>query len=299
MAIMENSNTPLVSIVVPSYNHANYIGECIESIISQDYDNVELIVIDDGSKDCSVLEIEKMRAACEARFVRFEFRSRPNIGLSATLNEAFEWCNGEFFAPIASDDALLPNKTTLQVAYLINNPRCAAVFGGVQLMNEKSADIGRKRRKRRKHRTFCFKSIFLHNHSLPASTQMLRKSVLSEVGGYDINAIVEDWYMWLVISFRGYTLDNIGVPVARYRMHNENISKRFSIMAAQRKYIIDLFSSHELYDRAISNALIVSAAEFQTLNRRYALQLFVAALKISPIEVFRIKTLRLIINFFR
>ncbi|EPK1752121.1 glycosyltransferase family 2 protein, partial [Acinetobacter baumannii] len=100
---MSEIKTPLVSIVIPCYNHVDYVQDCIQSIIDQTYQNIELIIIDDGSKDESVLKINEMLKKCENRFSRFEFRHRPNKGLSATLNEALEWCQGEYFATLASD----------------------------------------------------------------------------------------------------------------------------------------------------------------------------------------------------
>lgn len=79
---------PLVSVVIPCYNHENYVQECIKSAIEQDYENIELIIIDDGSKDESVNKIQELVPGCEKRFCRFEFRTRPNKGLCKTLNEA-------------------------------------------------------------------------------------------------------------------------------------------------------------------------------------------------------------------
>ena len=117
-----NKKNPLVSVVVPCYNHERYVKECIQSIIDQSYKNIELIVIDDGSKDASVAVIEGLRGACEERFTRFEFSARENRGLCNTLNQALDWCQGEYFAAIASDDQWLPFKTEKQVEYLEEHP---------------------------------------------------------------------------------------------------------------------------------------------------------------------------------
>ena len=122
---------PLVSIVIPCYNHSQFVQETIQSIIDQDYENIELIIIDDGSKDNSVEVIQEMIPACEERFVRFEFRYRPNKGLCATLNEALEWCEGEYFSPLASDDIALPHKTS----FLLKKHQqydAAVVFGSAR-----------------------------------------------------------------------------------------------------------------------------------------------------------------------
>ena len=107
---MNQSNQPLVSVVIPCYNHESFVQDSIQSVIDQTYQNIELIIIDDGSKDGSVEKIKEMIPACQERFIRFEFRHRPNKGLSATLNEALEWCEGEFFSPLASDASFSASK---------------------------------------------------------------------------------------------------------------------------------------------------------------------------------------------
>ncbi len=80
--------SPLVSVIIPCYNHEKYIQDSIQSIIEQTYSNIELIVIDDGSKDKSVEKIQDMLPACKQRFEHVYFTTRPNKGLCATLNEA-------------------------------------------------------------------------------------------------------------------------------------------------------------------------------------------------------------------
>jgi alpha-1,3-rhamnosyltransferase len=84
-----------VSIVVPYYNRAQFLNENIQSVIDLDYKNIELTVIDDGSKNNRVEVIRKLIPECKARFKRFEFRHRPNKGLSATLNQGIIYSKGQ------------------------------------------------------------------------------------------------------------------------------------------------------------------------------------------------------------
>lgn len=101
---------PLVSVVISCYNHQDYISAAIQSVIDQDYRYLELIIIDDGSQDGSVQEIQRMIRACNKRFVRFEFRNRDNKGLAVSLNESLKWAQGKYFSVIASDDLMEKHK---------------------------------------------------------------------------------------------------------------------------------------------------------------------------------------------
>ena len=140
--MIEEKEMPLVSVVVPCYNHEKYVKETIESIINQTYKNIELIVIDDGSKDNSVEAIKEMIPACEKRFPRFEFRHRENKGLSATLNEMVDWAEGKYFTGCASDDIMLPSKISLLVEKLESSDDSYSVaFGDAIFIDDNSNEV--------------------------------------------------------------------------------------------------------------------------------------------------------------
>ncbi len=124
--MIEENNLPLVSVVVPCYNHEKYVKETIESIINQTYKNIELIVIDDGSKDNSVQVIQEM-----ADKHGFTFVHRPNKGLSATLNEGIRLSKGKYFCAIASDDILMLEKIEKQVTFMEANPEYGMCYGKI------------------------------------------------------------------------------------------------------------------------------------------------------------------------
>ena len=243
------SSQPLVSVVIPCYNHEKFVQDSIQSVIDQTYENIELIIIDDGSKDNSVVKIEEMIDLCEKRFTRFDFRSRPNKGLSSTLNEALEWCEGKYFSPIASDDQMLNYKTSIQVKYLETNNESVAVFGGVQLIDE---DNKKLEKLVSKARSYSFEDIIMHRHDILAPTQMIRKEAIEKVGGYNSKLFIEDWYMWLILS-RQANLFNMNEVLTLYRKHDGNSSKDFSQMHFGRFEVLNCFSDSEFYVEAVTN----------------------------------------------
>ena len=95
---------PTVTVCIPSYNHAKYVNEAIDSVIAQTYREIELVIIDDGSTDESLETIRKKQTQIADRFIRHEVRSRGNKGLPITLNEALAWSNGKYFVMLSSDD---------------------------------------------------------------------------------------------------------------------------------------------------------------------------------------------------
>lgn len=240
---------PLVSVVIPCYNHEDFVQASIQSVINQTYENIELIIIDDGSKDGSTAKIEEMTKLCEQRFVNFEFRSRPNKGLSATLNEAIEWCQGEYYSGIASDDVILSHKLKVQVEFLNSHHNVLAVFGGVQHIDENDKIIATSLSK---SRYYDFKRIIMHKFDLPAVTQLIRLQALKETGGYDSSIILEDWYMWLKLTKHGsvYYMSEI---FALYRQHDNNISKDSEKMKQGRLDVLSFFKDSKYYNKALTN----------------------------------------------
>lgn len=262
---------PLVSVVIPCYNHENFVQDSIQSVIDQTYKNIELIIIDDGSRDHSATKIQEMVESCDKRFVRFEFRSRANIGLSATLNEALEWCEGKYYSAIASDDQMLSNKTTIQVNFLQNNLEYVAVFGGIQLLDENSNVIEKLVNKAG---SYSFEDIMMHRHDLPAPTQMLRLDLVRKVNGYDPSISIEDWYMWLKLSEINniYYMDKF---LANYRKHENNFSKNIIEMQNEKLKVLKCFSYSPYYYEAEKHIRWVNALEDLITHRNSCISNFI------------------------
>lgn len=271
---MEKNNQPLVSIVIPCYNHEKFVQDCIQSVIEQTYENIELIIIDDGSKDNSVAKIQEMISACKERFTRFEFRTRANKGLSATLNEALGWCKGSYYSAIASDDILLTSKIAIQVEYLESpsNVKCAGVFGNVIYIDNNSNHLRESRLLFKRNK---FKDIFLQDYTILAPTQLLRLNLIRKVGYYDEDVKIEDYYMWLKLTFSNeFYLDSLEDCFVKYRAHETNSSKNFYLMHNERLKVLRSYMELDNYKESVSLSYLMYAHDVLRENKVGSLKAF-------------------------
>jgi glycosyltransferase involved in cell wall biosynthesis len=131
-----NKNRPLVTIVTPAYNQAEYLDETIRSVLAQTYENIEYIVIDDGSTDNTREVMEKWagKVIC---------LSHQNMGQANTLNKGWEMARGELLGYLSSDDLLDPTAIERLVAHYDGSP--SVIFGGYRLIGQDGNTIKNKR----------------------------------------------------------------------------------------------------------------------------------------------------------
>ncbi len=115
-------DTPLVSILIPAYNHERFIEGAVRSVMAQDYPNLELLVLDDGSKDSTYARLQQLKPECEKRFARVVFATQPNAGTAVTMSRLVAQCQGKYISACASDDEYLPACISTQVAVLEAHP---------------------------------------------------------------------------------------------------------------------------------------------------------------------------------
>lgn len=258
---------PLVSIIVPCYNHQDYIQACIESIIGQSYQNLEFIIIDDGSKDRSAEKIKALENQCKARFSRFEFRVRPNKGLSATLNEGLAWIKGEYFCVIASDDLMTADKVAIQIRYALKNPEITSIYGSVQLIDE-HGDLRQK--KQLDYQEYRFDEIFLNRFTLYAPTQMHKTKDFLSLGGFNEQTKIEDWDMLLRLAKANKKIVCVPELLAYYRMHANNTFNQHDLMLRELLKIIQPYHQEPLFKIARLNILRINKLKpMKKVNKLY------------------------------
>jgi|SaaInl8_150m_RNA_FD_contig_111_5258_length_15109_multi_10_in_0_out_0_16 alpha-1,3-rhamnosyltransferase len=226
----EIKDLPLVTVCIPVYNHEKYVEEAIKSILNQTYKNIELIVIDDGSKDNSLKVIQKLLEKND-----FIFIHRENKGLSATLNEGIKLSKGKYFCGCASDDIYIHYKLEKQVIFMEENPKYGMCYGKIIEFDNNNYKI--KREIINAKSGWIFEELFMFDFVMPAVTTMIKKDIYKDVGLYDTSLFIEDYDMWLRIANK-YQIGFINNYLAYYRKHETNISNQIFNMYESQKIIV-------------------------------------------------------------
>lgn len=280
--IMTQDSKPLVSIIVPCYNHENYISSCIDSIVKQTYENIELIVIDDGSTDKSVEILTNLSQA-----YNFYFESQKNIGLIETLNKALSMAKGKYICPFASDDIMFLDRIEKQVSILESRLDIAVCAGNIIEISNTGEILPKQ--KIRPKRELNFNDLFgVDVPGPPAPTTMIRKSVIDEVGKYDPEIKIEDWYMWLKIAKSGHKILVTDDLFTYYRKHQQNTHSNYRLMLENELKIIDQYSSHPNYNHLKNRILISTFVKTSNRDKKFARELLgQIPLKAAPLRILK------------
>lgn len=214
--------SPKVSVGVLSYNHAAYLPVTIESVLAQTYQNLEVIIVDDGSPDNS-LAIAREYAVKDGRVKVFTHPNHVNKGTSATCNLVIEKSSGEYIAILGSDDAYYPYTIEEQVKFLDEHADVGIVCGKSQFMDKNGDLLPRILPEKWEDENLIEKMIEYCRISAP--TVMVRRICYETVGGYRIGMIWNDWDMWMRILINTkWKVGFIDKLLALYRIHDHNVS---------------------------------------------------------------------------
>jgi glycosyltransferase involved in cell wall biosynthesis len=193
-----SAERPLVSVIMAAYNVEPYIREALESLLAQDWDPFEVVVVDDGSTDRTG---EIVQSFGQVRYVR-----QDNAGPAAARNAAIAQATGAFVANFDSDDLLPPWRLGVQVRYLLEHPAVACVFGRQEWLDAPPW-LGRD-------------VVYGDLDGIPLSSAMFRREALEELGGYD-SRFEPSEDMDLVIRMRERGLEYVVLPdLVLYRRYH-------------------------------------------------------------------------------
>lgn len=201
---------PLVSIVTPSRNMGKFIEKCIESVMAQDYPNVEHIIQDGASADGTIDILKRYDG-------RIKWVSEPDNGQSDGLNKALQRCKGDIILVLNADDELLPHACSWGVEQMLKYPDAAVIYGDQYNVDEKGKMLSR-------HfgpRPYNFKQVFCVEEIIPAQASFVRRTYFEKVGFYiDASlATCPDYELWTRIGLK-YQLKHVKGYIAKYRHHS-------------------------------------------------------------------------------
>lgn len=270
---------PKVSIVTPVFNQQAFVAETVRSVLAQDYEAIEYIVIDDGSTDRS---LEVLRALEREFPGRFQLISQANYGQAATLNRGWSQATGEVLAYLSSDDRLHPEAVSRMVSALLRHPEVAVAYCDFSLIDthgDRMAEV----------QTEDYSEARLRKHLVcqPGPGAFFRRSVYEAVGGWDARLRqVPDFEFWLRAS-RVAPFLRVPYPLAEYRVHDESASFR-PMPELRADEIVRVVEHHLMSGQirghfAMGMALAISAMNHAQSGRaRLALARLLAALRMHP-----------------
>lgn len=261
------NRSPLVSVVIPAYNVGDFLGATIESVFSQRVDEVEIIVIDDGSTDNTANVMDSYAN-------RIHSIRQDNCGVAAARNVGLKYASGEFVAFLDGDDIWNPDNLGVKLAVLERNPEIAGVFGDFEIFDSNTtlherglrnlypvfsrnnwgvSDIFDRRDligirpdgQVTSYSGNIFGSLFLGNFIL-TSTLVIRRSVFAEVGHFKEQLWTNEDYDFFLRLARDTELAYVDAPLVRYRRHTNQLTSKKNIVKILRavKQILAGYESH-------------------------------------------------------
>ncbi len=254
------SYTPKVTIIIPVYNGSNFMAEAIDAALAQTYDNCEILVINDGSRDDGASEKIALSYGDKIRYVLKE-----NGGVSSVLNHAFTLMTGEWFSWLSHDDLYYPEKIEKQVRFLEQlkeaNPEINLNKITVRTATESIDRDGKV------IKTPSYKGVPVHekpidtilnnigNYRLSGCSFLLPRACVEDIGGFaeDIRTVsdVEYWYRLLFAGYEFYCMPND--ILVKNRSHGRQVGK----------------TKVELFEREMNN-LFIWIADTMNQNPEYA-----------------------------
>jgi glycosyltransferase involved in cell wall biosynthesis len=221
---------PLVSVIVPAYNHEAYVQQTLDSIEAQTYPNIEVVIVNDGSRDRTG---EVCKAFCARSRRRTVYLEQANAGITKTVAAGYRASSGELVSFLASDDWLFRDKIAVQVQDLLEHD-CDAVYGNIVNVRPDNIyevyDGAVESGDNWDPEAFIDGLVTAHGPMLQAG--LFRRSILEAIGGVDHGVEQEDWPIHIKVARAARRVRTHAEPVVYYRHHAGNTvrTKRVNLM---------------------------------------------------------------------
>lgn len=273
---------PLVSIIIPTYNAERYLARALQSAIGQTYDELEIVVVDDGSKD------ETARIVAEYKDPRIVYLYQDNAGQGNARNRGLRVCKGEYVSFLDADDRYHPRKVEKQMAFLREHPGYKIVYCNALHVYAGAPGVLHKRR--HVYRSGQVLPELLKSSYINPNTVLVARAVFEKCGGFvETRYYPEEWDLWLRMALAGFEFgyldeDLVTVEVregSNTTMEIQPILKRHAVEMLERLMPAPIEVAGTVYtkDRIVRNLrLKLAAACLANGRRREFLSAFTEAL---------------------
>jgi len=226
---------PLISVLVPAYNASAWIGEALLSLLNQSYSSLEIIVVDDASKD-NTFERAASLGDSRVRIVKNE----QNLGLILSLNRACSLAEGKYFARMDADDRALPTRIAKQVAALEAEPEIGVIGTAIRFFSEEPQWDSVTRHPLYHPQTPAeMKATLPFYSSLGHGSAMMRRSIFDQITEKDSHGHpalydsafphAEDFELWSRLSLKGIAMRSLPEILQEVRLHGSSVSRRENV----------------------------------------------------------------------
>ena len=250
---MNSKDTKLVSVVISCYNHEDYLGEAIESVLAQTYPHSEVIVVDDGSTDGSWNVAQSFSGV---RCIKQKNAGTP----AATRNRGLQESRGEFVVFLDGDDRLLPDALEIGVRHLQSRPDCAFAAGRCQAINNEQRCLSTHPSTTESDH---YRALLIKNYILTPGAVIFRRDIVNELSGFNASSEIkgsDDYDIYLRIAARWPVFYHEDM-VLEYREHESNLSKNpermlistLTVLRAQYDVVKEKPAYKEAYRKGIAS----------------------------------------------
>lgn len=241
---------PTISVIIHTYNNEKFIGETIESVLSQTYKDYEIIIVDDGSTD-------NTRAALLPYMDKIRYHYKENGGIASAKNAGIKLSKAKFIAFFDHDDLWVPDKLKMQMEYFKKNPQAGLVYSKYITFKN-----GKKLRTRPKkgYSGWIFAKL-LSKSIIQTSTVMVKKECLDAIGPFDESFALADEYDLFLRIARKFQCGFIDKELTKYRVHDSNASRN--------DFLFDK-ENLRVYKRVYDNYTDLGRREEKILKKRIA-----------------------------
>ncbi len=255
-------SSPRVSVIMPVYNAESFLREAIDSVLTQSHSDFELIIVDDGSTDCSG---DIINDYADKRIMKH--KNETNMGIVPTRNVCTSLAKGEYIALLDADDICFPRRLEKQLSFFDLHPDVGILGTGFQVINENGKTLASY--KFPEHHHLITWSLFFFS-PLANSTIMMRTPLLKDLGGYmpgegSVNAGVEDYDLWFRAADHT-RISNLPETLVQIRKHEMNITSVHSTIHYENVFRLAHRGMSELIGRELPYEGVVRIRKNQALG---------------------------------